>query len=332
MSFSEIKSELAFHPKVSIIIPVYNGSDFLKAAVESALTQTYDNFEVIIVNDGSDDDGKTEDVALSFHNKIRYFKKENGGVATALNLGIKEMKGEYFSWLSHDDVYYPEKINLQIDYLEKQKNKNIVLYSDYTYIDENSQIIRNIALPEYDSGMFRPFFIQGGYINGCTLLIPKICFENCGLFSQELKITQDYDLWFRIARKFEFHHTAKCLVYSRLHENQGTLKLSSIRLKEANLLYVKFLKKVTRKEIGRFSKKNHSGYYANFSLRMSEFGFIKARDYATKLAVFNLPFSGYKNLNTDIDLLLSILRSRNIRRFFKVIKFFAMKFPNQNVN
>ena len=114
---------MTFNPKVSIVIPVYNGSDYLKEAIESALAQTYKNIEIIVVNDGSNDNGNTQRIALSYGNEIRYYYKENGGTATALNFGIEKMQGEYFSWLSHDDVYYPEKISTQIEYLNKQTNK-----------------------------------------------------------------------------------------------------------------------------------------------------------------------------------------------------------------
>ena len=89
-------------PMVSIIIPVYNGANYLREAIDSALAQTYSNFEVIVVNDGSNDGGETDRIATSYGEKIRYFRKENGGVASALNMGIKHMKGDYFSWLSHD--------------------------------------------------------------------------------------------------------------------------------------------------------------------------------------------------------------------------------------
>ncbi len=102
------------NPFVSIVIPVYNGANYLREAIESALGQTYPDVEVIVVNDGSNDGGKTRDVALSFGNRIRYLEKTNGGVATALNLGVREMRGELFAWLSHDDVYYPEKIARQV--------------------------------------------------------------------------------------------------------------------------------------------------------------------------------------------------------------------------
>ena len=97
-------------PLVSIVIPVYNGANYLRQAIESALGQTWENCEILVVNDGSDDGGDTEQAALEFKDRIRYFRKENGGVASALNYGIQRMQGEYFSWLSHDDWYYPDKI------------------------------------------------------------------------------------------------------------------------------------------------------------------------------------------------------------------------------
>ena len=84
------------NPLVSIVIPVYNGSDYLREAIDSALAQTYANIEVLVINDGSKDNGATESIALSYGDRIRYFNKENGGVASALNMGIEQMKGDYF--------------------------------------------------------------------------------------------------------------------------------------------------------------------------------------------------------------------------------------------
>jgi glycosyltransferase involved in cell wall biosynthesis len=321
---------MEFNPLVSIVIPVYNGSNYMREAIDSALSQTYRNIEVLVINDGSTDGGKTEEIARTYGDKIRYFDKVNGGVATALNVGIREMRGAYFSWLSHDDVYYPEKICTQIEYLKKQTNKNIVLYSDFTYVDEKFNIKQQIILAEYPPEMFRPVFIQGGFINGCTLLIPKICFKVSGLFSTELKITQDYDLWFRFSEKYEFHHVPEILIYSRIHKDQDTLKLSDIRSDEANLLYIDFLKKIKRAEIRKFSKKNHSGYYANFSLRMSDFQFLKAKKYALRLAILNLPFSKFKELPNNLFLIVTLIENKIIKRFFKILKILSRKLPFQN--
>ena len=129
------------HPKVSVIIPVYNGSNYLSDAINSALSQTYSNLEIIIVNDGSNDNGKTKEIALSYGNKIKYIEKENGGVSSALNIGIKNMTGEYFSWLSHDDIYYPNKIEESIKFI---KNDKQIVYSDYDLLYQNkSKIIKH---------------------------------------------------------------------------------------------------------------------------------------------------------------------------------------------
>ena len=104
-------------PKVSIVIPVYNGSNYLANAIDCALSQTYQNTEIIVVNDGSTDGGATEQVAMSYGDRIRYFSKPNGGVSSALNYGIANMTGEYFSWLSHDDAYSPDKVKCSVDLL-----------------------------------------------------------------------------------------------------------------------------------------------------------------------------------------------------------------------
>ena len=125
-----------FQPLVSIVIPVYNGSNYMREAIDSALAQSYERVEVIVVNDGSTDD--TEQIALSYGERIRYFRKENGGVSSALNLGIKEMKGEYFSWLSHDDLYTPDKIEVQIDALRGLEEKNALVLCKAEFINKNS--------------------------------------------------------------------------------------------------------------------------------------------------------------------------------------------------
>ena len=124
-------------PLVSIVIPVYNGANFVREAIDSALAQTYRNIEIIVVNDGSTDN--TRDIALSYGDKIRYFEKENGGVSTALNLAISEMKGEYFSWLSHDDLYAPEKVEAEIEALKTNGNMDMVVHCNYNILNMETE-------------------------------------------------------------------------------------------------------------------------------------------------------------------------------------------------
>ena len=136
-------------PLVSIIIPVFNGSNYLDQSIESALAQTYKDCEVLVINDGSNDNSQTKNIALKYGNKIRYFEKQNGGCASALNIGIKNMRGEYFSWLSHDDLYFPNKIQHQMNILLNIKDNKIpVIYSGYEIIDKDSKTMVSVSTKE----------------------------------------------------------------------------------------------------------------------------------------------------------------------------------------
>lgn len=243
---------MAKNPKVSIIIPVYNGSNYLKEAIDSALNQTYEGVEIIVVNDGSKDNGKTEAIAKSYGDRIKYYYKENGGVASALNYGIKVMQGDYFSWLSHDDVYFPEKIKTQIDTL-KFYSYPVIFYSDFELIDENSDFLSIKRPKSLTKNKFRLSLITSLKMHGCTLLIPKECFEKYGNFNEKLLTVQDYELWFRFAKQYEFIHIPRVLIKSRLHKSQGSHKLSSIQVKEINLYYKWAIEKLL-KEDNRNSK------------------------------------------------------------------------------
>ena len=101
-------------PLVSIIIPLYNGSNYIEQAIQCALQQDYENTEILIINDGSTDQGLGRDICLKYSDRIRYFEKPNGGCASALNYGIRNAKGQFISWLSHDDLYQPNKISYQV--------------------------------------------------------------------------------------------------------------------------------------------------------------------------------------------------------------------------
>ncbi len=194
----------SFTPRVSIIIPVYNGDPYLRESIDSALAQTYENLEVIVVNDGSRDDGATEAIALSYGDKIRYIKKENGGVSSALNTGIRNMSGEYFSWLSHDDRYDPEKVAASVDYLSSfaERDRLLAMCGGY-YIDKNSNHLRDMQFDFENGRVYQgvdvvSHILTHGVLDACCLLIPKAAFDECGLFNEELLCNQDALMWFEI--------------------------------------------------------------------------------------------------------------------------------------
>lgn len=214
-----------FHPLVSIVIPVYNGANYMREAIDSALAQTYDNCEVIVVNDGSTDNGETDRIARSYGDRIRYFPKENGGVATALNLGIREMRGEYFSWLSHDDVYVPEKIERQVSVLRQTADRETIVVSNFSRIDAEGKPLAAPTTPLPDPNAVFCSVYEDISIHGCTLLIPRTAFSLLGVFPEHLQSTQDYELWFSMARNLPFAVLDEPLVKARSHAEQGTLTI-----------------------------------------------------------------------------------------------------------
>lgn len=213
--------------KVSIIIPVYNGEKYLKEAIDSALAQTYPYIEVIVINDGSSD--RTAEIALSYGKRIRYFSKENGGVASALNLGIKVMRGDYFSWLSHDDIYLENKIATQIRSLKEIGDPHAIIFG--AWLQKNMQTNQTRRIPplykfSIDQIQTETFPVLFGLINGCTLLIHKSHFQRVGIFNEQLSTAQDYDFWFRLMRGQKSIYRQECTVIQRLHEQQGSKTIS----------------------------------------------------------------------------------------------------------
>jgi glycosyltransferase involved in cell wall biosynthesis len=269
-------------PTVSIVIPVYNGSDYLGEAVDSALAQTYGNVEVLVVNDGSDDGGKTEGIARSYGGRIRYFRKENGGVGSALNLGIREMAGEYFSWLSHDDVYYPDKTEVQVRYLHREPGP-VVLYGDYDLIDASSNRIGTNRISPVEPGRFRQALMTDYPINGCTALIPKRIFDSVGLFEEGLPTTQDYTMWFRMAKRFDFVHIPEILIRSRIHPGQGSLRLSD--LDEKNRFYIGCLNELHEEWDSSLAGESQAVFHARVAVVMKKRGFLGAAEHASELSL-----------------------------------------------
>lgn len=248
--------------KVSIIIPVYNGANYVRRAIDSALNQTYKNIEVIVVNDGSTD--KTDDIVRSYGNRVRYYKKENGGVATALNLGIQKMRGQYFSWLSHDDEYHPEKIEKQVK-LAKKYDDNTIIVSNWLIIDQYNNILEkkyiSHIIEKYPTAFLA--FDRKTWLNFCALLIPKSIFEEYGNFDETLKTTQDYDFLFRISQKSKFKILEDHLLFSRAHPEQGCLSIKNA-LDDSDIIHYNIISSLSHKEIMEYFNNNIDDMYEVF--------------------------------------------------------------------
>ncbi len=240
-----------FSPLVSIVIPVYNGANFMREAIDSALAQTYPNVEVLVINDGSTDSGETAAIAKSYGDQIAYLEKPNGGCASALNLGIQKMRGEFFSWLSHDDFYSPSKIARQIEVLSLLEDKDTILYAGYHVVDSKSVVQYSVKPDSVLSSSklnlaLMPLF--RGLLHGCAMLVPKSYFDRFGTFDESLRSTQDYDLWFKFLRQGKIRFDSQIGVYSRVHPGQGTHQILNHNA-DCNRLWIGFLDSLSEKEM-----------------------------------------------------------------------------------
>lgn len=225
-----------YNPTVSIVIPAYNAANYLAEAIDSALAQTYPHIEIIVVNDGSRDEGATAAVAARYGDRIRYVEKENGGSSSALNTGIAHMTGEWFSWLSHDDLYTPEKVAAQVAYmnslgLPEEELRRCVFFSASDLIDGQGKTIRAIPAKDRQARADRVNAVPGNeYLiaeptennfHGCSCLIHKNVFSSVGGFDEKLRLLNDIDLWFRIyAAGYRVQVLPEALVKGRVHERQ----------------------------------------------------------------------------------------------------------------
>ncbi|MBU7583444.1 MAG: glycosyltransferase [Nostoc sp. TH1S01] len=218
------------HPLVSVAIPVYNGANYMRDAIESVLAQTYPNFEVLVVNDGSQDQGLTEEIALSYGDRIRYFSKANGGVASALNLALQAAKGDYFCWLSHDDVYLPDKVAREMEKLLSLSDPNSVVFCRYSIMNpEGKHLYDAPQPPQFAPNQAAYQLILGQWLHCCTILAHKSLYLEAGGFREDLPTTQDYDLLVKIGLRYPFVELPEILLKARSHPEQGCLTLGHLK-------------------------------------------------------------------------------------------------------
>ena len=169
-----------------------------------------------------------------------FIKQENKGLSIARNVGVEASTGDYICWLSHDDLYYPNKVERQMEEIEKY-DENTILFSDFDLIDENGVKFNEIHY-NHELLMEKPdYAVLRGMIGGITLLIPKHAFEKTGEFKVELRCTQDYDMWFRMLENYKFIHMPENLTMTRIHRNQDT-NTSPRVITEGNPLWINISK------------------------------------------------------------------------------------------
>jgi glycosyltransferase involved in cell wall biosynthesis len=200
-------------------MPVYNSQKYLDKAIKSILNQTFNDFELLIIDDGSSDD--SEKIILSFNDdRIKLFRKEHRGLVETLNFGIRQSRAEWIAVMHSDDISDCRRLELQYNYI-KHRN-NVVLGSSYYVIDENDKILFKTLLPEHNNEIKEKLLMQNVIIHS-SVMFNSEHIKNHGAYNL-IKNTEDYDLWLRLYRDTEFYNYPVPLLYYRKHD--GSLSSS----------------------------------------------------------------------------------------------------------
>ncbi len=187
--------------KVSVIIPVYNRPILLRRAVKSVLAQTYQNFEIIVVDDGSSED--VTKVVHGFHDeRLKYIRHlENKGAAAARNTGIRIAQGEYIAFLDADDEWFPKKLESQLQVFESGSSQLGLMYGGYIVVSKDGKMIRAFR-PQCKGWVYEDLLLGKCIKTTSTIICKRVVFEKTGMFDELLPPTEDYDMWLRIARYY----------------------------------------------------------------------------------------------------------------------------------
>ncbi len=192
-------------PKVSVVIPTYNCAQYICQAVDSVWAQTYHDFELVVVDDGSTDN--TRELLMQYGKHLRYIYQENRGMTAARNTGIRNSSGEYIGFLDSDDIWLPNKLDRQVKLLDEAPEVGLV-YCWHYYIDVEGNrctFWNNTIGRSFESGshLFEKL-IENNVISGgaSTPVIRRKCLEKSGMFDESIPYSGDWELWLRISMDY----------------------------------------------------------------------------------------------------------------------------------
>ena len=212
---SQVKPD---RPRVSVVLPTYNQAEFLPQALDSVLNQTWRDYELIVINDGSTDgtrrilDGYQE----RYGDGLRVVHQENRRLPGALNAGFGLARGEYLTWTSSDNCMLPRMLEVLVDALDCHPQVGLV-YADWEVIDEDGAVFGVVRTFDFD----RDLLMRANYINAC-FLYRRACQEAVGLYDPAYIHAEDWEYWWRISRRFDVMRVPQVLYQYRLHSGSLT--------------------------------------------------------------------------------------------------------------
>lgn len=304
------------NPKVSIIIPSFNSAIFLPDALDSISCQTFNDFEVVVVDDGSSDN--TRDVLHPYFNNqfnIKYIYQENKGLPAARNTGIVNSCGLYISLLDADDIFLPTHLEELVSFLDEEKQLGFVFADSYLFhcnkvysttrfeksriyeieceIGFNNRKIFNRSIARE--------LIWGSFIPNCTALIRRCVFDDIGLYDENFLNCEDREFWLRADAKYRSGYIDHPLAKVRLHDNNITNKKNSIKMLSFGEKVVKNYSKLNKDLLGPSDIKNIDAYLSKVNFDLG-WAYMKignkrlAEKYYKESLTYLLNYKAYKEL------------------------------------
>ena len=235
---------------IDVVIPAYNASAYIEQTLQSVLLQDAKIHSVIVINDGSTDD--TQDKVIGFQKQnpninLVLINQSNAGLSAARNAGIHHSQADYIALLDADDLWQPNKLSSQIEIFKSIPEPLLgVVYCGYRLIDEKGKAIstkpKDIISPTLRGNVYQSL-LKGNFISGSgsSALIKRTVFNAVGLFDEQLKACEDWDMWLRIAQQFQFDYVDSDLVLIRVHPHN--MQKDGMRMLSAELMVLnKFTK------------------------------------------------------------------------------------------
>jgi glycosyltransferase involved in cell wall biosynthesis len=205
---------MSFDKKVSVVIPTYNGSRFIERAILSILAQTYSNFELIVVDDGSTDNTAQKINSIN-DERIKYIYKSNGGPASAYNTGFKTADSDFIFIMDHDDYSYPKRFQNQLEYM--LSNKLDICGSFFEIIENKRGFTERKTLPVYAAEVRKELIYKPWTLFNPTLCIKRTVFTKHGYFNENLSAGYDYEFLLRVSDKTICGNVPEILYQWTLH-------------------------------------------------------------------------------------------------------------------
>lgn len=245
-------------PRVSVIIPTFQRAHIVRECIGSVLGQTYKDFEIIVVDDGSTD--TTRDVVAGYGDRVKYIYQENRGPASARNNGIRAARGELVAFQDSDDLWMPEKLALQVPLFDQDPEVGLV-YCDMSYFQSDGQNGRPSSFkshcPPVSGHIFREMFVNRCPMHTPTSIVRRRCLDEVGCFNEGMSYFEDQDLWYRLATRFKFDYVDVPLVQCRVRDTHS----KKDRLLSARALRKRVLEGSPLLREGLSKDELYTGYY-----------------------------------------------------------------------